>query len=359
MRTKRKIAIYMCLLMLATTVFECMPFTRITAQAAVHKYSFEVDGYTSSGEIKDGKYVYKYSAEVEKGQTIDLGKSIYRTCYDEWGWKEYAGDLSGAKWKSSNTGVATVTSKGIVTIKKEGKATITYTLGSEKCTVEYTAVAAGKNSKTVKSDNMIKYAAQIKKAYGTKVTASNRYNLYNYLNAAYYNPENKVSTCGFLKEKRTSSSGYTYATNKLVAPECAYIGYVSKKLEYYSYQMNPIGTTSSKWFTISSLSGKAGKSDMTMKVSKAVTSDQIYAIQHHSGWDTYMAKAKKAEFSCFIKDKTTGRRYKCLATAVEGSKELKIKVVNATLIKGRKYQLAAYWGGEENTWTRGKSFTAK
>lgn len=43
-------------------------------------------------------------------------------------------------WKSSNKKIATVTRKGSVTAKKQGKATITAKVGKKKCTCKVTVI---------------------------------------------------------------------------------------------------------------------------------------------------------------------------------------------------------------------------
>lgn len=60
-----------------------------------------------------------------------------------------------AKWTSSNKKVATVTSKGLVTAKKKGKATITATIGREKykCTVTVKPNVCYFNPESVKLDS--------------------------------------------------------------------------------------------------------------------------------------------------------------------------------------------------------------
>lgn len=350
---KRRAAIWLSMVIALMSVFEVLPYTTVKAEAAT-KVLGESEWYVDGGFSTVDWQKNVYGVEAEKGQKVDLGKYIFKVLYSkEWGWREYACDCGGS-FKSSNTSTASVTKKGIVDLKKTGNVTITYK-GTNKKTIgiQMIVVAAGKNTKAAKGSKMIQYAAELKKAYGTKLTAANRYKVYNYKNLMERNDSTgNVTSFGFLKEK--GNYGY-YETNKLVDPNGAYREYTRVKLEEYRTKTDPIGTTSAKWFKITSAAGKGSNVDLT--ISQAVTADQIFGAQLETHWDTMLTKEKQTGFACIVVDTTTHRSYVCQGDLVQGSKKIKISLQNATLIKGRKYSL---WENHYETgWLKGKTFVAK
>lgn len=78
--------------------------------------------------------ISKKSAYIIKGKKLTL---------------KVTGTKSKAKWSSSNKKIATVSSKGVVTAKKKGSATITAKVGKKKYTCKVTVETPSLNKKSV------------------------------------------------------------------------------------------------------------------------------------------------------------------------------------------------------------------
>jgi len=109
---------------------------KIKAYDIEKEVNFEL--YKSEDEIEDSKLssisIESDKKQIKKGETLKL--SIKGKMTD--GKDAPNSLLSNVKWTSSNTKVATVTSKGVVTGKSKGTATITAKIRSIKDTIKIT-----------------------------------------------------------------------------------------------------------------------------------------------------------------------------------------------------------------------------
>lgn len=170
-RIKKGLSLLLCALLVVTAV----PFSSQAAAVKLNKKTANVyAGKTLQLKVKNTKKSVKWSTSNKKIATVSkkgvvtakkdgkatitakIGKNKYTckvtvksrmnvtkktlTVKGTYQLKQYG--LSNVKWKSSNTKVATVTSKGKVTAKKAGTATITAYSGKKKVTCKITVKAA-------------------------------------------------------------------------------------------------------------------------------------------------------------------------------------------------------------------------
>lgn len=350
-------------LAIIVTSIGVLPAVKASAATYTYNMSFDSDGF------KYDNTDYMYTAEVEVGQKYEFGEAIYFYYYDEnnkYVRKSSAG-VSGLSWESSDTAIATVSSKGSITFKKKGNVSITakyekekgegYTSYSTK-TLKFTVVAAGKNTSKVDLKKIKAAVTNVNKAYGGKVTISNAYKLKEAILDAEGLNENitkssYVNMNGFLYKKVTSEYGYSYyqSSGKMVLPEAAaYKKCVNEYNAYVSKISNPESAAS--------VSATGGKNSIAITLKKAVTAEQILKIKENNLWD---ARNKNvAEQVVYVKDKKTGHLYYADAKFTKGSKKVSITIKNLKLVKGRKYSLVeGKYSDSSPHWSTNKTFTAK
>lgn len=359
-RTTKRLAVFLSILLTAPAILGCLPKNTIKAEAASTAYFSWIYEVKSSYDAQTGTTKREFQAET--GMKFNLGDMVYVYYSDK---SIYLPEASGAKYASSNTKVASISSKGDVTVKAVGTTefTITYKGATTKCTM--TAVKSGKlGSEKSSHVKAAKAAKTLCNKAGTKITSKNRYAVSQArgkLDVILDKATNTLSDRGFLKEKVTSGS-YTYYTytNKLSAPELLKTRNVNSKLEEYASKNNPVGTVSSKWFKISSISSKKNSKTFTINLKSKVTSTQIFAIKNSYSSDTYISDDGTARFSVKLRDTKTGHIYRGTVVAKKGSKKLKV-TMDYLKLKSKKYQLVGvetdYKTGK--SWTKDKTFKVK
>lgn len=358
--------------MAISTVAAYLPAAQETAEAASWTYHFY--GYYTGFSTENTK-LSQFSSffVVEKGnKELYLRDAIggYRSNGSEYE-SFYGSKLDGVKFVSKNTDILTVDSKtGKINAKKTGTALVKITWKKQTL---YGAikVISSSDMKAYKTEykTTISYAKKILKACGDKLTtagALKAQKLYLQMvsdegyNLTVYNSEGSYDEDG----------NYSYTSENIVYSMDAFNAKL-KMNELYSYMddKNPLSTTGSNTFKISSLSG-SGKT-VTATLSKAVTEDQMAAAQYFS-YDASKIGGTSYSFDIYLMDTKTDEFVKGTATIKTGSKTIKIKT-ESSLTKGRKYELMTrnwtYWDystwSEEtaayylNDWTRNGTYIFK
>lgn len=192
---KRVLSLVLCALLIVTAV----PFSANAAAVKLNKKTATVSaGKTVQLKVKNTKKSVKWSTSDKKVATVSkkglvkgvkdgkatitakIGKNKYtckvtvkacmnvakKTLTTGASYQLSQKGLSGVKWSSSDTKVATVNSKGKVTAKKAGTATITAKAGKKKVTCKITVVAKlNVTSKTLKEGES--YQLKLTGAAGT------------------------------------------------------------------------------------------------------------------------------------------------------------------------------------------------
>ena len=128
MNLKKRIAVFLSMLLVIPTMLQCVPGLTMESCAAT-RYSYNVANYYSNTyTMKQGNSTYGTGSDslvIEVGQTVDLAAMVFRSSYTPNYVKNYFDQISGEKYYTSKKGIATVTNSGVVTAKKEGNVTIT------------------------------------------------------------------------------------------------------------------------------------------------------------------------------------------------------------------------------------------
>lgn len=356
---KKRIAVFLCLLLAIPTLVGVLPMNSLTAEAATTSSISSSYWNISKWDSSQRKYVYTISVEV--GQEFNIGK-VFSCSYKKPGVYVGVSNLS-ATYTSSKTSIATVGKKtGIVKAKKKGTTVITIKCkgASVKCTVE----VSKKNAfgKTSVRNKVVSKAKAMIKAYNGKMTSKNRYKVLKAYDEyiAQVNQLSGAISNGFLCEK--NAYGYYSTTNKLVAPEMWEANGIYCAMYDYGKKINPIGTTQSNWFKIKAVSAKANERSFTLDIKSKVDADDIFAIQLYQASDDVRTEDGRALFRIKVQDTKTGYIYYGWVTANKGSKQLTVNMDYLKLVKGRKYKM---YGMNTDTqlapygWTGGKTFTVK
>ena len=315
---KKRLAVFLSMLVVLMTVFELVPAQEVQAASTVY-LSFEYDELL-----------------VQKGDS-DLYMGDYITAFSSGsGYYKYYGYLtnnSKVTYKSSNSAVIGINSTtGKMTAKKNGTAKITVTFKGSSLTKKIQVVKSTQKyqAQGIKNASIYKKGAvDYVKAYGKGVTAKNRYKLASI----------SKMTGGFYYNNIGACDRYENNTGKWIVTDATYVhaSVLHNNLERYAEKLNPLSTTSAKTFNIQKLSGKGNTVTATLK--SKVTADQIYGLQYSESWSTEIAETTKVEFPIYVQDMSTGHRYYAVATVKKGSDKMTIKTKNLTLKKGRQYRL--------------------
>lgn len=338
---KRRISVFLCLLLTVPAILGALPQAELEAQAAMTTY-MSWNGL-SGGYDTEGPEIQVTKAT----KNLYIGDFLSASVSGDNKYQYYAhlSLNSGVKYKSSVTSVASINaSTGLVTPKKAGstKVTITFKGVSKTCIIKVVSSLG----KVPSSYSALKKASNVLiKAYGKKITLSNRYKVVNarnqYLERRNGTFSGNINTYyGVESISNYDSSSYTYKnTNKAYMPELAHAGAINGKIIDYVKSVNPIGTGGAKLFKVSSVSGKG--SNVKAKVSGKVTDNQIFGIKASVStiWDTKIAKGNTAKFPLYLQDVKTGHKYYAIATVSKGKNVMSIKLQNAKLKKNTSYKL--------------------
>lgn len=362
-KLKTRLALLLCILLTVPTIINALPMNTLKAEAA--------DGFVSlnwSGVPMDySQSPFLANFTIEVGKTVELGDRVYflERLADGNYTNAYLSTVSKETYKVDKSSVASVSSAGKLTAKNTGKAvvTITYKNATTKCevtVVKRNSLGASKS----KYANLKKKLDAVIKAYNGGITSKNRYAVSEALDEynVVRNSFEGINYYGFLREKQKTDWGYNYSdTSKWVFPEMVQIQKINSEMYEVARNLNPIGTVSSKWFKIKSISAKRNSDTMTINLKKSVTKAQVFAIQYMYSNDDYRVSGKRATFRVIVKDTKTGYRYYGWAVAKVGSKKITLNMDYLDFKKGRTYQLIAYdkLDTQPYGWTGGKKIKIK
>ena len=351
---KKRLAVFLSILFILPTIMSVLPMTSQEVQAGVTYMGWNMTSYNFSGSSR--------VIAVEAGQQFNIGDFVM----------VYGGSSSTiastvkASYKSSKTSVAAVDSKGVVKAKKTGKATITIKYKGQKLSCIVKVEKAGSfGEKDIIASAQNEVDALVKNL-PSKVTSKNGFSLLK-KKADYYKKMTdytddyaaKISYDGFLKENYST-------TSKLAVTDASKYYRIQALLTTFAEKNSPTSTRSAKVLKVKSLSAKT--SGITMKLNKAVTSDQILASNIESSYynqDTLSQNTSKTFITVY--DKTAGNKwYNGMVTLKKGSKSATLvlteykysdgvgKYVKVKLKKGHTYQI-----GSSVYWTKGKTVKVK
>ena len=362
---KKRIAVFLCMLMAITTVAAYVPAAQETAQAA-SDWNYSLWGsygftsyYTKLSELPDRLVVAKGTKDFYVRDILS-GYKYNSVTYES---VDYTGaELKDVKYESKNPDIVSIDKKtGKINAKKKGTALIKVTWHGIKMYGAIKVVGASTmDSYKKENKDLISASKKLIKIYDGKVTSKNALELfkkkremdekgyYSYVASEYFYDE---------------STYYSHSEYYIYSTDAFKVTVISNQIYSYFNNINPFSTKSSNCFKISSISGK-GK-DVTATLSKAVTDSQMTGAQYSYSWsDSSVLGKKSLTFDIYIRDTKTNDIISAKATIKTGSKDIKIKS-DKSLTKGRKYELIQYeWYDEyyeaQNWIHTGKStFTAK
>ncbi|MBO5373585.1 MAG: hypothetical protein J6A75_12840 [Lachnospiraceae bacterium] len=358
MGLKRRLAVFLSILMILPAIMAVLPMSAADTFAAV------ADAYVSWSYVSG--YGQK-TIQVEAGEEFYVGDYAYISDYS-----------SGAYGVASNFDVSYTSSKKAVAKVDKNGYFIARKPGTTKVTVKYKGVKAVCKFKVVKAgtfDNTeaitaVNAAADILASdIPSKVTTKNGYSLIQKTVAFEEAREeylSEINSNGFLMEK-LEGAAYSSPSTKLVVPQAGRYKYLTHLLYAYEEKNSPISTRSSKVLKIASVS--ANRKAITINLKKKVKAAQLLAAQiaqsgYYNSPLTLTADAGVVRVN--ITDVKTNEVYTGFLTLKKGAKKVKLvpmksKSVNgiltyysAKLKKGHTYRLDSTVG-----WTKGKTVKVK
>lgn len=349
-QTKKRLALFLCLLLTVPTILGCLPMASLRAEAATDYpiYLNWIYG-VSMGEYDSETGQFSRSFEIEAGQKASIADMVY--FYQDT--QKYLSDVRGEKYKSSKTSVATITSDGVLTAKKAGTTDLTVTYKGTTATCKVKVVKAGALGSTSSKSKALKKLAAKLDSYKT-ITSGNRYAASQLRGQIVsMSDAQNLSIYGF-KVQNYSNTG------KLVVPEMLRFSRFSDKIDKYAMANNPVGTVQAKWFQIKSVTSKKGSKTFTINLKSKVNATQIYAIKEYYSADDYITNDQTARFPIYLVDRKTGFRYHGWGVVKEKSDKITVTMDYLKLQSKKTYRLVAIetWDTTYG-WTKGRSFSVK
>lgn len=278
-KIKARISVLLAMLMVIPTIITCAPSTALVSQAANTYMSMDYS-------ITDNYSAKKGSISVAQGDSFAIGEFFNITKYSpkyEYG----SATTFGTKYKSSNTKVATVNSKGLVTAKKTGKTTITVSYSGNKYTVVVNVVKKSAFNTYKKKAGVADLRKAAKSAGNSAlkgIKASNR----NAIVKSYRKAYDLYKQTGFSNDVSEYGKGILFenysSTHKLVIPEMSLYNAAGSVITKYASKLanNPFSTAQSGYFVAKS--SKINSKGGTITMNKKLTSDQAFVVNCGSVW---------------------------------------------------------------------------
>lgn len=340
---KKRIAIFLCMLMAITTVAAYLPAAQVKVEAATYFYEM----YGRFGGFSETKPTLSTATDflviAEGVENLYAGDLLYGNKHTEdWSKSIYYStmkDVSGVSYGSKDETIVKVNSStGKITAKKTGQAII-YVKWKGISLYAAVEVVSAKDVQSYRTANKsaISAAKKFAAAYDGKVTSSNVVRLLKLaknLNDSFTDGYNGIQYSTTIENDVWKSDVIVYSTEILRA--------VSDSSDVYSYcsTRNPFSTTGSYTFKISSLSG-SGKT-VKATLNKAVSADQYVGAQYYYMWnEDIKISTSSLSFPIYIRDTKSGDIYSATATIKKGSKTIGIKS-SKSLKKGKKYELIQF-----------------
>lgn len=360
MNLKKRIAVFLCILLTLPSLLQSVPGLTLEANAADSSKFFNTDlpynTYSTAGVPYPKEATAKLSLEI--GQEIDMSSYcryiVSGNTYSSTNFTE----IKKETYKSSNKAVAAVSKNGVITAKKKGDAVVTLTYKKLKLSVHLQVI----DKQYTDNQKLTAYNKKISnlwKKYGTKkITSKNAVPIYNQL-LAIYKEEREVANS--VEGLNTSSingyythipDGTTYGTYHVFTHYC-YLTLLEGKLHnYLNNKKNSIlATISTKNLTAKSI--KATSKKIEVKFNKKITSAQLLSAGFDFNFpDTtspITSKGRKIAYRIYKGAGVNAYNYEYTGTKVAngsitikpGAKSATIKL-NKALKKGSYYIIFCY-----------------
>ncbi len=335
---KRRIAIFLCMLMAFTTVAAFAPVAQDSVQAKTRwDYTFWAR-YAFNEETTKLSEANEFLVVAKDVKDFSISNLIYGYALSEDGEEiAYNGDnLTGVKYESKNPDIVAIDAKtGKITAKKTGTALIKMTWKGKKIAGAIKVVNASEMKKyQTENKELISLCKKVNKVYAGKVTAKNATKLIKLFKKGISdNTYFEFIKCVYHDESNGNYSieNYVYSMDTYKAMQV--------QTEFYEYtnSVSPFSTRSSNCFKIAFITGK-GK-NVTATLSKKVSQNQLTAAQYSSYWmDESVLGKSSYTFDIYVRNTKTNDIMPAKATIKKNSKDIKI-VCDESLKKGTKYEL--------------------
>lgn len=319
---KRKIALYLTVLLLLPTIVNALP---IRAEAATVLYATVAELQVEEGQ----KFYIGDYAFVNNGKTI------------------YSLSTRTATYSSSKTSVASVNKKtGLVTAKKKGTTYITGKCAGEKVRIQLNVVKKGKLGTTTTYKKLVQSAEKVSKVFSSNPEEAIRRSKTYLKQLASINKQS--STKGWIDHNGVL---WKNGVSKLLIPAAGRVGTLEAT---YS----PLSTRSAKVFKPTKLAASSKSNNLTITLKNKAAGEQIAWLQTFNGGS---GSGNQTTFTVYlIQDLTADKIYTGAATAKKGSKTITVKLREYStgkavkVVKGHKYKLM-----DEQSWGLGKTAKAK
>jgi len=325
---KRRLAVFLTMVMVLTSVFVAVPQQEVQAASNIHMMWIVGNSDSAIRVTKGVKDMY-------------VGDYIWASKWTQSGDYTYYSFLSlnsGVTYKSSNKSIATVNSKtGKFTAKKTGTVTITVKFKGKTVKQKFRIVNNVKAEKAM-IENLSakeKAAKAFVKAYGNgKITTKNRYSVLSKY-GAYREACGWNSGCVF--DYKNGKTTYTIAS-----PAMGRAYAKADKFAEYCSKYNPFVTTSSKVFKVKSISGSGKK--VTISLKSKVDTTQLFGLAYAKTTSDGKYAGKKNSYSFQFKVWDEDFNY-IDGTGVikKGSNKITI-TLDKKLKKNKKYTISSYYG---------------
>lgn len=358
---KRRIAIFLCMLMAFTTVAAFVPETAQAGEKATYNLWGTYSFYSGDIKLEDADAFLVIAKGMKGISAVDFLSGAITTAQGEFQYIE-GKDLTGVKYVSGNPEIVSVNSKtGALTAKKTGEALIKATWKGQKVCAAIRVVDA-KTIKSYQKENKtaITMAKKLDKIYAGKVTAQNAVKLAKQMNAVWQKGYQNI-----ISDSKFDSDNNYLGTDFIIYSEATYKAamVINQAITSYFSDINPFSTYNTCSFKISAISGKGTEVKATL--SKKVTTEQMYGAEYLGMWgDSSVLGKDSYTFDIYVRNVSSNDIISAKATIKKGSKNMTIKCDSA-LTKGTKYELIqSFFYDEElesECWThQGKClFTAK
>ncbi|MDO5425986.1 MAG: hypothetical protein Q4F41_19980 [Eubacteriales bacterium] len=326
---KRKIALYLSILLVLPTVFGLLP---ARAEAATEIYYQDPEMWI---EVGQSFYIGDYVNVI-----TDTSATMLSMCK--------------ASYTSSKPSVVSIDKKtGLAKAKKQGIARITAKYAGKKAYFEIEVVKKKTLGTTTTYKKLAQQAEKVAKVFESDPAEA-------IVRCAQYGKE--IAKINQNSEKLgwyLGSNGIYEGVTKKGVKSCVLApmgGRAATLMTVY----NPLATRSAKVFRPTKMTASVKKNTLTVTLKEKATDAQVAWLSLYGGVKQSVSKKKAQFFVSLISDVTAGKYYYGIGTVKTGSKEITVKLTDINtgkrvkIVKGHKYKLM-----EKGSWGLGKTAVAK
>ena len=326
MNLKKRIAVFLCILLTLPTLLQSVPGLTLEANAASSTIyigtTLPYGTYSTSGGTYNSTAYTKLTLEV--GQKIDLAAFCTYTDYSNYRYSTKGfNEIKNESYSSSKKAVASVSKNGLITAKKEGEAVITlkYKKLKLKLNIEVVEKNYTNNKKLIALNNKID---ALYKKYGTKrITSKNVVSAYNEYVSVQKAAE-KVTKSLKLSKISTNTTGsvidsYFYLKDGTCRIFTNYKSIIPIKTNIstclYNSKNSILATVSTKNLTAKSVNATSKK--VVVNFNKKITATQLLT----AGADyssTITSKGRNIKYDVYTGTGVNAFNYKYVGTKVTG-----------------------------------------